>query len=56
MNSVISEMAKARRATNRVIYHYVYRDPTNCFPGIFLVRDLKEGNEMLYGLIKVVRN
>lgn len=56
MNSVVSEMTKAPRATNRDRHHYVNRDPSYCVLGMLLVRDLKEGNEMLYGVIKVVGN
>lgn len=56
MNSVMSKMTKAPTTTNRDMHHYVYGDPSYCFLGVLLVRDFKEGNEMLYGFIKVGGN
>lgn len=58
MNSVMSEMTKAPRATviGFCIIMYIDRDPGYCFLGMLLVKDFKEGNEMLCGLIKVLGN
>lgn len=55
MNRNLSEMTKVPRATHRDTHHYINRDPSVAFLVCFWA-DLKECNEMLYGLIKVVGN